>query len=388
VNLRLTGLLSTAIAMLALSIGAPAAARWAPPQQLSWYWQLTGNVNNSYPAAAYDIDGFDNGASEVSALHAARKHVICYIDVGTWENWRADAIKFPSSVLGNNNGWPGERWLDVRQLSVLEPIMTARFQMCKQKGFDAIEPDNMDGWENDTGFPISSQDQLRYNQWVAKEAHALGLAVLQKNDPEQAAALEPYFDGVLDEQCNEYSECSSFRPYLNAGKPVLNAEYNLQPGQFCSADNSAGIMGALYSINLDGSEYQPCWSGSPGFGGPAPASHHGIGKGAPSVAIGAAPLAARHGAVRVRLSCPRGETYCQGSVVLAAARGGLVLGRSRFRIRGGHGAAVRIRLSRVALAKLGRPRSLRVLVRVSAHDKLGRRLAGRRTVRLRLVGGH
>ena len=91
----------------------------------------------------------------------------------------------------------------------------------------------------------------------------LDLAVFQKNDPDQAKALEPYFDGVLDEQCNEYSECSAFQTYLRAGKPVLNAEYNLSTSQFCAADNRAGIMGALYDVNLDGSTYQPCWSGSP-----------------------------------------------------------------------------------------------------------------------------
>ena len=258
IHATVTLLLATVAPLL---LSAPAAlAWWKPPQRLSWYWQLTGTVKNSYPAATYDIDGFDNGQTEVSTLHAAGKHVICYIDVGTWENWRSDASKFPSSVLGNPNGWPGERWLDIRQLSVLEPLMTARFQMCKQKGFDAIEPDNIDGYENDTGFPISAQDQLTYDRWAAGEAHSLGLAVLQKNDPEQATALEPSFDGVLDEQCNEYSECNLLDSYIAARKPVLNAEYSssLYPG-FCKQDNQRRIMGALFSPALDGRTFKPCW---------------------------------------------------------------------------------------------------------------------------------
>jgi hypothetical protein len=84
--------------------------------------------------------------------------------------------------------------------------------------------------------------------------------VLEKNDPEQARALEPFFDGVLDEQCNQYQECGSFEPYLRAGKPVLNAEYrrSLYPG-FCRADERAGIMGVLYGLALDGRVYRPCW---------------------------------------------------------------------------------------------------------------------------------
>ena len=111
---------------------------------------------------ATDIDGFDNSAAEVATLHAAGQHVICYIDVGTAENWRSDYGSFPAGVQGNTNGWPGEKWLDVRQLSVLEPIMAARFQMCQQKGFDAVEPDNTDGFENGTGFPISAAQQATF----------------------------------------------------------------------------------------------------------------------------------------------------------------------------------------------------------------------------------
>ncbi len=84
--------------------------------------------------------------------------------------------------------------------------------MCKEKGFDAVEPDNMDGYENSTGFPITAAEQLTYDEWVASEVHSLGMAVLQKNDSEQTAELEPHFDGALTEECNLYGECSSSRP--------------------------------------------------------------------------------------------------------------------------------------------------------------------------------
>ena len=138
--------------------------------------------------------------------------------------------------------------------------------MRPDKGFDAVEPDNMDGYQNKTGFPITAADQLAYNEWLAKDVHAHGLAVFQKNDPDQTAppaGLEQYFDGAITEQCNQYKECASFQRYLSAGKPVLNAEYkaNLYPG-FCAADNAAGIKGALFSVNLDGSTFKPCWSAS------------------------------------------------------------------------------------------------------------------------------
>jgi hypothetical protein len=238
--------------------GSRAVAHWVPPSRLTWYWQLQGKPKVE-PVQATDVDGFETSAATVASFHARGQHVICYIDVGTWEKFRPDAARFPRSVLGRRNGWPGERWLDVRRLSVLEPIMTARFRLCAHKGFDAVEPDNIDGYSNPIGFHITARQQLTYDEWVAQEVHSLGLAVLQKNDPGQAAALEPYFDGVLDEQCNQYHECSAFGPYLRAGKPVLNAEYraSLYP-RFCAADRRLGIVGALYALALDGSRYRPC----------------------------------------------------------------------------------------------------------------------------------
>jgi Glycoside-hydrolase family GH114 len=239
--------------------GTGSGGWWIPPKSLTWYWQLQGTVNNAEPVDAYDIDGFGTTAAEVSALHSQGKHVICYIDVGTAENWRPDYASFPASVLGSSNGWPGEKWLDIRQLGVLEPIMAARFQMCREKGFDAVEPDNMDGWENSTGFPLTAAESNAYDEWVAGEVHSLGMAVFQKNDGEQTGQLQSHFDGALDEQCNQYHECSNFQAYLTAGKPVLNAEYSLSTSSFCSADNAAGIMGARYSLELDGTRFEPCW---------------------------------------------------------------------------------------------------------------------------------
>jgi hypothetical protein len=243
----------------ASSSGAAAAVSWwTPPQHLTWFWQLQGAVKNDKAVAAYDIDGFENEASEVAALHAQGKHVICYIDAGTAEKFRPDYGEFPAATLGRSNGWPGERWLDIRQLGAIEPIMAARFRMCREKGFDAVEPDNIEAFANKSGFEISPAQQLTYNEWIANEVHALGMAVLQKNDGEQSAQLQPYFDGALSEQCNQYKECDDFQPYLTAGKPVLNAEYRGKLAKFCPADDAAGIMGARFALSLNGKKFEAC----------------------------------------------------------------------------------------------------------------------------------
>ena len=240
--------------------GAVGAGWWKPPQRLTWYWQLQGKIKNAEPMAAFDIDGFENSSAEVAALHGEGKHVICYIDVGTAENWRPDYGSFPESVLGApDQGWSGERWLDIRQLGVLEPIMEKRFQMCHEKGFDAVEPDNMEGYANESGFPLTAQQQLTYNEWVAGEVHSLAMAVFQKNDGEQTPQQLSLFDGALSEECNQFKECAAYAPYIAAGKPVINAEYRLARRRFCAADNAAGFMGARFNLALNGHRFQPCW---------------------------------------------------------------------------------------------------------------------------------
>ena len=80
------------------------------------------------------------------------------------------------------DGWPGERWLDVRRLDVLGPIMEDRLGECRSKGFDSVEFDNIDGFENKTGFSLSGDDQLAYNRYLAQAARSGGLAAGFKND--------------------------------------------------------------------------------------------------------------------------------------------------------------------------------------------------------------
>lgn len=198
----------------------------------------------------YDIDMFDNSAQIVSALHAQGRIVICYIDAGTWENWRPDANKFPKWVLGKNNGWPGERWLDIRQLQVLGPIMQARMDLCKSKGFDGVEFDNVDGYTNNTGFPLTASDQLTFDTWLANQAHTRSLSVALKNEPGQAQDLLPYFDWELDEQCFQYNECGKFLPFINAGKAVMEVEYKLNPSQFCAKANAMNFNSMKKHLGL------------------------------------------------------------------------------------------------------------------------------------------
>jgi hypothetical protein len=227
---------------------------WQPTSAapIHWQWQIGTDFNISTDlvpnVTVYDIDVFNTSQSTVTALHALGCKVIAYIDFGTYENWRSDAASFPSNVKGSTNGWPGENWLDIRADSV-KTIMTARINLAVSKGFDAIEPDNIDGYSNSTGFPLTASNQLAYNEWIATAVHSAGLSVGLKNDIDQVPTLEPYFDWCLNEESYKYSEYSNLSDFVNANKAVFEVEYGSSTSQ-ASTMNSLHINSMTRDINL------------------------------------------------------------------------------------------------------------------------------------------
>jgi hypothetical protein len=191
---------------------------------------------------------------------------VCYFSAGSFENWRPDAGKFTTADKGANlDGWPGERWLDIRSANVRQ-IMSARLDLAKAKGCDGVESDNIDGYTNATGLPLQAGDQLDYNRFLADQAHARGLAIGLKNDVDQLAQLEPYFDFAVNEQCNEYAECGGYSVFIARGKPVFNAEYkssyvnnsNGARDALCAASKARGLRTLVLPLSLNGSFRQSC----------------------------------------------------------------------------------------------------------------------------------
>jgi hypothetical protein len=239
---------------------------YKPEKQTSWQWQLQGDINTSYDVEIYDIDLFDSEATFIESLKNDGKKVICYFSAGSWENWRSDKDDFPSSVLGDAmDGWAGEKWLDISN-EALAPIMKARLDLAVQKGCDGVEPDNMDGYTNNTGSALSASEQLAYNKFIANEARKRGLSVGLKNDLDQIVELEPYFDFSVNEQCHEYNECDRLRPFIDANKPVLNAEYkekyvnnhNNERDTMCSESINLEFKTLILPLDLDGSFRYSC----------------------------------------------------------------------------------------------------------------------------------
>lgn len=239
--------------VLALAPGS-AATRWSPVPSDRFQIILSQAPSNAQLRGNFDViemDGFETPAKTVAAVHVLGKRAVCYIDVGTWENWRPDAKRFPASVLGRPDaGWPGERWLDIRRLGILLPLMRTRFARCVAKGFDAVDPDNVNGVENATGFKLTVEEQLAYDRAIASLAHHDGLAVALKSYPEEAKALEKSFDFVVNEQCVQYQECRQLAPFISAHKAVFDIEYTTSLS-FCTK-LPAGIFGLEKHLSLDG----------------------------------------------------------------------------------------------------------------------------------------
>ncbi|WP_233221541.1 endo alpha-1,4 polygalactosaminidase [Streptomyces carminius] len=219
----------------------PRRARWRPEPGTTWQWQLQGRVDPTVDAEVFDIDGFENGADTVAALHTRGRKVICYLNAGAWEDFRPDRGAYPPAVLGRGNGWPGERWVDIRRLDVLRPVLAARLDMCAEKGFDAVEPDLLDGYRHDTGFPLTAAHQLAFNRMVAALAHERGLSAGLKNDLDQIPELVDVFDFAVNEECAEFGECAKLAPFTERGKAVLHAEYALPTEEFCGLSRRLGL---------------------------------------------------------------------------------------------------------------------------------------------------
>lgn len=218
---------------------------------INWQWQLKGKIDTTVLADVYDIDLFDAPIRTINTLKSKGKKIICYFSAGSYEDWRPDSLYFPKKVLGKKMSDWNEKWLDVRQVDVLRIIMGKRLDLAAHKGCDAVEPDNVDGYTNDTGFPISSRDQIRFNKMLAIEAHKRGLAIGLKNDGEQARILEPWFDFAVVEQCFEYKFCGSYSTFVKANKAVLGTEYNLKPVQFCEKANRMKMDFIFKRVELD-----------------------------------------------------------------------------------------------------------------------------------------
>ncbi|KAI0020734.1 glycoside hydrolase superfamily [Xylariomycetidae sp. FL0641] len=232
-----------------------------PAVGTSWDYPLGYTLT---PAAAnastqfYVVDLENTPAATVAALAAAGHDVVCYFSAGSVEAYRPDAGAFPSDAVGQTlDGWPDERWLDVRSPGVRE-VMTKRITNAKDKGCQGIDPDNVDGYDNDSGFPLTQADAVDYVRFLAQTARAHGLATGLKNAGDIVESVTDVAAWAVVEQCAEYDECDLYAPFVRAGKPVFHVEYTEKDEvdgalrkKACGAGSQMGFSSIVKHLSLD-----------------------------------------------------------------------------------------------------------------------------------------
>lgn len=221
---------------------------WQPECGAAWQIEILNPLTNtSNNASVYDIDLFTNNASTIDDLHALNRKVICYFSAGSYENFRPDSSSFQRSDYGKPlEGWPGEYWLNVSSPNVHE-IMTKRLDLAVTKGCDGVDPDNIDGYENNSGLNLTENDAISYLQFLADEAHSRNLSIGLKNGGAIVSSVIDFLQWEINEQCLQYNECDLFTPFTDSGKPVFHIEYNLS-SNICDVPEFSTVY---KNLNLD-----------------------------------------------------------------------------------------------------------------------------------------
>lgn len=210
-----------------------------------------GTVQPPTPNAGvdYQIAGgyaLPSGVTVVSRDHddqpAAGAYSICYVnafqaqpDAASW--WKSN---HPDLLLASSGGgyvldkdW-NEYLLDIStaaKRTALMDVVGGWIDGCAKKGFQAVEPDNLDSWTRSGGL-LTKQQALDFATLLAQRAHKDGLAIAQKNglDLGSAGKSQAGFDFAVAEDCMDYTmdggrpECAGYVDVF--GDHVIVLEYD------------------------------------------------------------------------------------------------------------------------------------------------------------------
>lgn len=198
-----------------------------PPVDGRWDYQIGGAYP---PAASVAVVDRDRSAQPVPGRYS-----VCYVnafqtqpqEAGFWRTRHPDLLLRKDGRLVDDPDWPGEHLLDTRtaaQRRGIAAVLDGWIAGCADKGFSAVEPDNLDSWTRSKGL-LTRQGNLALAALLTSYAHGRGLAVAQKNTGQLGTAGRDtaHFDFAIAEECQVYRECGSYTgPY---GRHVVEIEY-------------------------------------------------------------------------------------------------------------------------------------------------------------------
>lgn len=194
--------------------------------------QRTGTADVLLPTAAmtfdYQIGGGYTPPDGVRAVSRDRedepapgRYNVCYVNAfqtqpGALEWWQET---HPDLLLRDGDGEPiiDEGWdealLDTStaaRRTQLAEIVGEWIDGCAEKGFQAVEPDNLDSFERSKG-KLTEEHNAALATALAARAHSEGLAIGQKNTTDlldRHTAIG--FDFAVTEECAQFDECGAY----------------------------------------------------------------------------------------------------------------------------------------------------------------------------------
>ena len=230
---------------------------WQPFPKTSFQIQFTGDINTSIPAKVYILDGLTAPQTAIDALHAVNKKVVCQVSVGTVVGGSVEYSVLTEDMIGKAaDKVANTYYVDIKNPSVLR-IVEDRLDALVPKGCDAVLTKDAENWGKDTGFSVTQEDQLRFNLWMVRAAHELGLSIGLYDDQDQIPDLVDSYDFAFSDQCYAKDECAKFLPFIEEGKALFNVEYTGNKDTVCAYANEMEVSTVLKSTKL-GSEYSAC----------------------------------------------------------------------------------------------------------------------------------
>jgi len=150
-------------------------------------------------------------------------YAICYVNAFQSQ----PGVEWPAEVVSTAEDpeWPGEYAIDLStpgNRSLAAGFVEAMVATCADKGFDAVEFDNLDTFTRFPDLGFGRTEVVEFATTIVGLAHVRGLAAGQKNTVELLGAPIG-FDFAVVEECGEYDECGEFSAAY--GELVFAIEY-------------------------------------------------------------------------------------------------------------------------------------------------------------------
>jgi hypothetical protein len=226
------------VLLLADGEGEARAATPPPPANAGFDYQIGGDYPLPNGVSVVSRDWFSGDPAPDPA------YSICYVNAFQTQaneagvdrpdernNWPPSLVL---SELGDDPHWGGEYLIDIstaRKRRRGADWVQQMIEGCADAGYQAVEYDNLDSWTRFDGTPLADDvpfgkpDALAYAGRLADRAHALGMAVGQKNtaDVNRRQSRRVGFDFAIAEECSRYDECGRYRNVY--GNHVIEIEY-------------------------------------------------------------------------------------------------------------------------------------------------------------------